>query len=331
MTTPSFLAKVARILLMTGLTVVALMLLATYASVSRAPGMMRGWSSANESAGGTRSMSFSQYAGDAPGMMGFDSSAITLSSSPTSSAQTFTFIDDDSSRIIKTGSVDMTSNDVPATVTAISTLVTAPSSETATDQGFVAESSGRENSKGEASAFMTVRVPVSRFETTITAIKNLGVHVSNESISGEDVTEQYTDLSARLTAAQAQEAQYLVILKTATSVGDVLAVQEHLANVRLTIESLQGQIGYLENRTALATITVSISEEPTATQARTDKFSPARDANAAVALVIVLGQRALSAMIWIAIIGAAIGIPVAIAATIYWMISRRQRDTKKRR
>ncbi len=330
MNTPSFLAKVARILLMTGITVVALILLATYASVSYAPGMMRNWSGTDESGGGMRSVSFPQYAGDAPAMMGFDTSATTASPSPT------IFSDDfdapEQARVIKTGFVDMTSNDVSATVNAITAIVTTSSSPLANDEGFVAESSGRENTRGEATALMTVRVPVARFEAIMLAIKALGVHISTESVSGEDVTEQYTDLSARLTAAQAQEAQYLVILKTATSVGDVLAVQEHLAEVRLTIESLQGQIGYLENHTALATISVSISEETTANSASSDKFNPARDANSAVALVIVLGQRALSAIIWIAIVGAAIGIPVGIVALVYWLVTRRHTtDTKKRR
>ena len=111
----------------------------------------------------------------------------------------------------------------------------------------------------------------------------------------------------------------------------MLAVQEHLASVRSEIESLQGQVNYLTNRTDLATISITISEEPTAETASDSKFDPARDANSAIALVITLGQRALSVLIWAAIIGVAVGIPAGLVAFIYWLVTRRRTPAKSRR
>ncbi|MEK7633049.1 MAG: DUF4349 domain-containing protein [Patescibacteria group bacterium] len=322
--TPSFLARIARLMLITGLVLVALILLATYASMPRPSSMMSWWDKTERNAV-TSSSSGSVSASDSfgGGMMGY---AIAPETAPAPSATTTTDVSTTTTvdqRVIKTGSIDMTSNDVPSTVSLVSNLATIRG-------GFVQTSSTSDDEQGKTSAYIVLRVPSGDFDATMTDIKGFGVHVNNESISGEDVTEQFTDVSARLAAAKAQEEQYLIILKSATTVGEVLAVQEHLAIVRADIESLQGQVNYLTNRTDLATISIVVSEEPTAETASDSKFDPARDANSAVALVITLGQHALSVLIWAAIIGTAVGIPVGLVAFIYWLITRR-RDVSKRR
>ena len=318
----STIVKVSRILLITGLVVVALILLATYSTAPQFAQMMRSWNGIQSEQAATTSSGWSGmmgYAGTkAPMMDGFEITDSASSVAPTPPAP------NSDQRVIKTGSVDMSSNDVNATATAVTSLAVARG-------GFVQSSSTSDDAAGKTSAYVTIRVPVAVFESTVSEIKALGVHIYSESSTGEDVTEQYTDVNARLTAAKAQEAQYLIILKDAKSVGDVLAVQEHLAQVRSDIESLQGQINYLSNRTSLATINVTISEEPTAATASSSKFDPTRDANSAVAMVITLGQNVLSALIWIAIIGGAVGIPVAIIALIVWLIARRRNAAPKRR
>lgn len=322
--TPSLIARIARLTLITGLVLIALILLATYASVPRTPSMMSWWDADDRSPAISSSGSGMGFDGYSGGMMGY---AVAPEAAPAPSATTTADVStavDVEQRVIKTGSIDMTSNDVASTVTAVSVIAT-------TRNGFVQTSSTSDDEEGKASAYVIIRVPSNVFEATMTEIKALGVHVNNESISGEDVTEQYTDVSARLTAAKAQEAQYLIILKSAETVGEILAVQEHLAIVRADIESLQGQINYLTNRTDLATISVMISEEPTAETASDSKFDPARDANSAVAFVIVLGQQALSVLIWVAIIGAAVGIPLGIVALIVWLIARGRNVSSKRR
>jgi hypothetical protein len=113
--------------------------------------------------------------------------------------------------------------------------------------GFVQTSTLVEDEAGYKTGYVTVRVPSDTFEDSVAAIKDLAVRVDRESINGQDVTEQYTDLEARLRSAQAQEEQYLVILDKAVTVQDILAVQQYLQNIRYEIESLQGQIDSLGN------------------------------------------------------------------------------------
>ena len=59
---------------------------------------------------------------------------------------------------------------------------------------------------------------------------------------------QYVDLQSRITALQDSRQQYLTILAKATTVGDVLAVQEQLDGIQSQIEQLQGQLQVLSER-----------------------------------------------------------------------------------
>ena len=323
MNSPSFLARAARVLLVTGLAVVALILLATYASSSTHRSSMGMWRD-NEETTITSAVAPStggMMGSAASGMMLYDKADDSYDGSVVASATTATpAVDTSSDKIIKTGSIDMTATDVAKTTDAITSSVEGLG-------GFVQNASRSEDQNGLSSAYVTVRVPSTQFDAALTAIKALGAHVNNESIQGDDVTEQYTDLSARLTAAKAQEAQYLVILTSAKTVGDVLAVQEHLATVRADIESLQGQITYLENRTSLSTISVTITEEPSgALPSSNDKFDLGRDAALAWAFVISSGEKLLSVLVWVLIVGA----PIAVLAGIVALIARAIRNRSQR-
>jgi len=113
---------------------------------------------------------------------------------------------------------------------------------------------------GRKVGMITVRVPQEDFYTAIRTIENLG-QVESKEVRGEDVTEKYVDLSARLSNLRKQEQRLREILGIATTVEDVLKVESELNKVRLQIEEITGQIQYLENRVELATITVLLEEE----------------------------------------------------------------------
>lgn len=322
MNSPSFLARAARVLLVTGLAVVALILLATYASSGSHRSPMS-WKDGEQ----VQVAFSSAVAPSTGGIMFYDKEADSYDRSAAASATATTSpVDVLGDKIIKTGSIDMTADDVAKTTDAITNSIEGFG-------GFVQNASRSEDADGLSSAYVTARVPNAQFDAALTAIKALGAHVNNESIQGDDVTEQYTDLSAHLTAAKAQEAQYLVILTSAKTVGDVLAVQEHLAIVRADIESLQGQITYLENRTSLSTISVTISEEPSgALPSSNDKFDLGRDASLAWAFVISSGEQLLSVLVWVLIVGAPIAILAGIVALIVRAVrNRSQRPTPRRK
>ena len=129
--------------------------------------------------------------------------------------------------------------------------------------GFVvtSESKQRENvdpSQRTLDFKLVVRIPFDKFGVALDDIRKLASNVPEEKTTGEDVTEEFIDLEARIKTQKALELQFIEIMKQAKKVEDALEVQSQLANVRTEIEKLEGRKHFLENRSSLATITVNI-------------------------------------------------------------------------
>lgn len=129
--------------------------------------------------------------------------------------------------------------------------------------GFVVTSESRQRtreggSQTEMVVTVTVRVPAAQFDAVVNEIRGAGSRLAREKITGQDVTEEYIDLEARIRAKQALEAQFMEIMKQARSVQDALEVQRQLAEVRSEIERLEGRRRFLENQSSLSTITVTL-------------------------------------------------------------------------
>ena len=109
---------------------------------------------------------------------------------------------------------------------------------------------------------LTLRVPAEAFDQAMAALRALAQEVLAEQTAARDVTEEYTDLDARLRNLQAAETQLLTLVEQADTVDDLLKVEKRLAEVRGEIELLQGRFNVLENRIALATIIVLLHAPP---------------------------------------------------------------------
>ncbi len=125
--------------------------------------------------------------------------------------------------------------------------------------GFVSDSYSYVTDTGHKRGEITLRVPSDRFLSVIAEIEQSGT-VKSKHVSGEDVTEEYIDLTARLNNSKRQEKRLLEILDMAENVKEVLEVEHELERVRNDIERLTGSINYLENRVEFATISVSLYE-----------------------------------------------------------------------
>lgn len=110
------------------------------------------------------------------------------------------------------------------------------------------------------SGMLTLRVPADKFETTLAALKKLVKKVETENLSGNDVTEEFYDLTARLENKRRAEQRFLEILKTANKTSEILEVEQALVNVREEIERLEGRKRFLSDQVALSTITVRLFE-----------------------------------------------------------------------
>jgi Domain of unknown function (DUF4349) len=118
---------------------------------------------------------------------------------------------------------------------------------------------------------VVVRVPAMQFDAALNEIRAQGGRVIDEKNAGQDVTEEFIDLEARIKTQRALESQFLEIMKQARKVEDALEVQRQVANVRTEIEKLEGRKRFLENRASLSTITVKL-QTPAAIVVTTSGF-----------------------------------------------------------
>lgn len=123
--------------------------------------------------------------------------------------------------------------------------------------GFVVTSE-TQRSSGTPKITVTARVPADRFGAAVDAIRELGGRVLSDKVTGQDVTEEYIDLEARIRTSTALEQQFIEIMKQARTVADALQVQREIATVRTEIERLEGRRRYLENQSSLSTIVVTL-------------------------------------------------------------------------
>ncbi|MFA4875142.1 MAG: DUF4349 domain-containing protein [bacterium] len=124
--------------------------------------------------------------------------------------------------------------------------------------GFVSGSDSYEDNAGQKAMQLTMRVPSDRLDSAIAAIKTFG-NVRAEALTGEDITEQYFDLEARLANSRRLESRLISLLETKTNkLKDVLDVERELARVRESIETMEGRKRFWDNRVSLSTLQVTL-------------------------------------------------------------------------
>ena len=107
---------------------------------------------------------------------------------------------------------------------------------------------------------IVLRIPAEKFEATLIDIKKLAKRLESEGVQGQDVTEEFYDLEARLNNKKLAEKQTQDILKRAGTIHDVLEVQRELTNIREDIERFEGRKKFLADQASLSTITVNMHD-----------------------------------------------------------------------
>jgi len=112
-------------------------------------------------------------------------------------------------------------------------------------------------------ATLVLRIPASTLTSSVATFSALGT-VVHESLTTQDITEEYFDLESRLTNARKLETRLNELLATeAKELKDLLEVERELARVRETIERFEGKLRLWEKQVAFSTLTVSLATHAT--------------------------------------------------------------------
>jgi hypothetical protein len=174
-------------------------------------------------------------------------------------------------------------------------------------------------------ASISIRVPSERLDEALTLIKEGAVEVKDERITGQDVTEEYTDLDSRLRNLQAAEEQLREILASAVRTEDVMLVFQELRQVRQEIEVLQGRMNYLSESVRLSEISISLIPDVANQPLQIGRWQPQGTAKAAVEALLEILKFLGNAVIVLVI---AVLPPAAIIGLPTWLIVRAVRKRR---
>ena len=126
--------------------------------------------------------------------------------------------------------------------------------------GYIVQSDSNRFDGEQQSGTMTFRIPQEHFNAFLNDAEGISVQVNHRRVSGQDVTEEYVDLESRLKSKKAVEARLMDFMKQAQKTEDLLKISSDLGDVQEEIEQIAGRKKFLENQTALSTVTISLQE-----------------------------------------------------------------------
>lgn len=109
------------------------------------------------------------------------------------------------------------------------------------------------------SADYVLRIPSARFNELMNSLSELG-NVPYTYTYTENITAQYYDVNARLTACRTQEARLLEMMEKAETVEDLIRIEERLAELRYQIESLQSTLKNWDRQVSYSSVSLHLSE-----------------------------------------------------------------------
>jgi len=129
--------------------------------------------------------------------------------------------------------------------------------------GFVEDSQQwlvtRRDGESFWNAHYTLRVPVEYFDIVNRDLMALGEVVAFSTFS-EDVTMRFSDMESRLRIRQEEERRLLAMIDSTEDLGELIRLETRLANLLITIDSIQRSMTELDHLASFATIHLHLEE-----------------------------------------------------------------------
>ena len=169
------------------------------------------------------------------------------------SAQLQTQAYENKKKIIKDGFISIKTNDIVSGKKSIDALVKK-------FNGYY-ETEELTNEEREIAYNLKVRIPSENFEHLIAALENGKDEIKNKRINSRDVTEEYIDIEARLNQKHDYLKRYKELLAKASTVKDIIEVEDNIRKLQEEIESKEGRLKYLNNQISYSTLDINLFKE----------------------------------------------------------------------
>jgi hypothetical protein len=178
-------------------------------------------------------------------------------------------------------------------------------------------------------ANITIRVPAENLTDALDAIKDEAGQVLSENVSGQDVTQEYTDLQSQLRNKEMAEAQLQEIMASAFKTEDVLAVYNQLTWIREEIEVIKGRIQYYEQSASMSAISVDILADEAVQPLTIGGWQPVGVAKDAIQALINTLKFLANTFIWLLLYILPVVLVLSVFAWVIWRGVRRMRSRLK--
>lgn len=108
-------------------------------------------------------------------------------------------------------------------------------------------------------AYLTIRIPEKKCSAFLDETGSIG-EIIHKSSSSEDITLNYYDTAARLESLNTQRERLLELLEGATSLDDVVSLEQHLSDVEYEINRYTTMLRVYDNKVDYVTINFTINE-----------------------------------------------------------------------
>jgi len=130
--------------------------------------------------------------------------------------------------------------------------------------GGYAESFSTSGSEGYRYGNMTLRIPSDQLDTFLATVEGES-NITYRSETVEDVTLDYVDVESRKKMLETEEERLLELLEQATTVEDIIAIEERLTEVQYQLESSESQLRTYDNQIDYSTVYLYVEEVETYT------------------------------------------------------------------
>lgn len=176
---------------------------------------------------------------------------------------------------------------------------------------------------------MTVRIPAENLPDFVAHVsENANVTASSEST--EDITLQYVDTEAKITALQTEQTRLLELLAQAQNITEILEIEARLSDVTYELERYTSQKRSYDNLVSYSTVNLSIqevqvltpTEEPSVWQRISTGFGGTLED---------LGEGLTDLFVWTVVNSPYLAILAAVLVLIVLGLRRSSKKTKKYR
>ena len=143
---------------------------------------------------------------------------------------------------------------------------------------------------------ITIRIPAEHLDQLVAHV-NANANVTSSSENTQDVTLEYVDTEAKITALETEQARLLELLTEAESLADILEIEARLSDVTYELERYASQLRTLANQVSYSTVYLNISEVETLTPTEEPTVWQ-RISTGFVATLIDLGETLTDVFVW---------------------------------